>query len=159
MAPPIAKEEGETVLATFVRAHLPGQGLSKLVRSFRDPLAEGAYINLALALGCDWQEIGTTLGIKAQKPETSARVQLAQFLYDLIVTHGLHRLRYLQPTDRHLVPRFKGHIRPIKAYIADEMSAEEKAWWRNGDEQVPMLSTRNASGKEICYVDPMWLLQ
>jgi hypothetical protein len=149
----------DTLLATFVRAHLPGQGLSKLVRSFRDPLAEGAYIKLALTLGCDWQEIGTTLGIKAQKPETSARVQLAQFLYDLIVTHHLHRLRYLQPTDRHLVPRFKGHIRPIKAYIADEMSAEEKAWWRNGDEQVPMLSTRNASGKEICYVDPMWLLQ
>ena len=147
MMPPIAKEEGETLLAAFVRAHLPGQGLSILVRSFCNPLAEGAYIKLALALGRNWSEIG------------AGRVQLAQFLYDLIVTHHLYRLRYLQPADRHVVPRFKGHIRPIKAHLERGMSAEDKAWWSNGDEHAPMLSTRNASGEEVNYVDPTWLLQ
>ena len=159
MVQPIAKEEGETLLAAFVRAHLPGQGLSILVRSFCNPLAEGAYIKLALALGRNWSEIGATLGIRAKEPATTGRVQLAQFLYDLIVTHHLHRLRYLQPADRHVVPRFKGHIRPIKAHLERGMSAEEKAWWRNGVEQVPMLSTRNARGEEVSYVDPTWLLQ
>lgn len=125
MQPPTAGEAA-TLLAAFVHNHLPGRGLSSLVRSFRDPLTEGAYIKLALALGCDWQrEIGTTLGITAKDPATTARVQLAQFLY-LIVTHGLHRLRYLQPTDRHLMPRFKGHIRPIKTHIESGMSADEK---------------------------------
>ena len=159
MQPPTTVEEADKLLTAFVHDHLPGRGLSKLVRSFRDPLAEGVYIKLALALDCDWQrEIGATLGIKAKDPATTARVQLAQFLYDLIVTHGLHQLRYLVPTDRHLVPRFKGHIRPIKAYITEEMSAEEKAWWRGNANEMPMLSNV-IEGKEIRYVDPTWLLQ
>jgi hypothetical protein len=160
MQPPNTAVDADTLLTAFVHNHLPGRGLSSLVRPFRDPLAEGAYIKLALALGCDWSEIGATLGIKAKDPATTARVQLAQFLYDLIVTHGLHRLRYLQPTDRHLVPRFKGHIRIIKTHVTTKMSDEEKAWWHGGNEQaVPMLTATNTSGKEISYVDPTWLLQ
>jgi hypothetical protein len=160
MKPPNAGE-ATTLLAAFVHNHLPGRGLSSLVRSFRDPLAEGAYIKLALALDCDWSEIGATLGITAKDPATTARVQLAQFLYDLIVTHGLHQLRYLQPTDRHVMPRFKGHIRPIKTHIESGMSADEKKWWRGGNEQAipPMLSTTASSGKVVSYVDPTWLLQ
>jgi hypothetical protein len=115
MQPPnTAAGEATTLLAAFVHNHLPGRGLSKLVRSFRDPLAEGAYIKLALAVGRDWSKIGATLGITAKDPATTARVQLAQFLYDLIVTHGLHRLRYLVPTDRHLMPRFKGTFDPSR---------------------------------------------
>jgi hypothetical protein len=141
------------VLDAYFSTHLNVQ-----TRSFREPLARGGFIQLALDMGHDWAYIADRLGLQGKKPSSSASVQQARLLYNLIVKFGLSRLRYLQPADGHVMPQFAGgHIKALKRHIKG-MSEDERAWWRNGIESPRMLQTTTLSGEPLSYVDPTWLL-
>lgn len=139
------------VLDAYFCTHLNIQ-----TRSFCDPLARGGFIQLALDMGHEWDYIADRLGLQGKKPASSASVQQARLLYNLIVKLGLSRLRYLQPADGHVMPQFAGgRIKALKRHIKG-MSVEERTWW--GDESPRMLQTTTLSGEPLSYVDPTWLL-
>ena len=129
------------------------------LRSFREPLIEGAFIETALDLGHDWAWIGAQLGMTNTDPARSTRVQHARFIYYL-VTEKMPRLRHVRPTDACTIPRLRGHIRPLKRFLED-MPDADLAWWRQGEaEKPPMQKTYSHAGAaaEVQYVDPAWLL-
>jgi hypothetical protein len=127
------------------------------MQSFREPLARGGFIELALDMGHEWDYIANRLGIRGKKPSSGASAQQARLLYNLIVKLGLSRLRYLQPANGHVMSKFAGgHIMALKRHIKSNMSDDERAWWQ--DESPRMLQTTTLIGEPLSYVDPTWLL-
>ena len=140
-----------------LEAYLRRGHLDARLRSFREPLSEGGFIETALVLGHDWEWIGSQLGMTNSDTARSTRVQHARFIYYL-VTEKLPRLRHIRPTDACTIPRLRGHIRPLKRFL-DDMPEADLAWWRQGEpETPPTITATSLDGTAVDCVDPAWLL-
>ena len=140
-----------------LEAYLQQNTIDARLRSFREPLIEGGFIETALTLGHDWAWIGSQLGMTNADTARSTRVQHARFIYYL-VTEKLPRLRHIRPTDACTIPRLRGHIRPLKRFL-DDMPEANLAWWRQGEPKTPPTITTTAlDGTAVDCVDPAWLL-
>lgn len=135
-------------------------GEKKATMLIKRPLAEGGIIESGRAMGVELSEIGKLLHIKSKTPNTTKRFQAAQFLYDLVVKLGLPRVRHIttlvNPRAINILKR--GYIKRCRQYITEDMSDEDRAWWKEGEPEEPPMLELEHEGNTISYVDPDWLI-
>lgn len=100
----------------------------------------------------------TLLGVDDDKKNlsTNARIKTAQAIYDLIVTHRMHKLRFLNPKNINVVPTLARKCDAIVQYLKGH--PEEADWWSNNGEEPGRVWLTNQRGEQVDWPSTQWLL-
>jgi hypothetical protein len=117
-------------------------------------LLRGAYIDVNLKLDKSWQNIATSLHVKAKVPKTAARIAGPLALFKLVVSDGLYKLRFLEEKSVSLT-MIQANYTGISAHF--KQHPEDLVWWQEGQTPPAAITLLNDAGKAVGSVDKKWL--
>jgi hypothetical protein len=103
-----------------------------------------------------WSEIGASIGLKCKNIQGHSIVKRTRALYNLVVKHNMHKLRFLEPQSKRMTSRLISNAAFIIKFI--EANPEEAAWWSNNGAPIPTVNLPDKNGVLVLWINLAWLL-